>query len=130
MITLKEYEECVKSAMNCIGGDGTAWHVMGTLKDGRELCLVFGYEAGYDEDKSLEQIIQDGKVYTLCSKLAVNIDDLQADYDFDWYMPFATDGSGEVFDTDMAVCKPYSVDWYNEQAKEIINMFDEGKLEV
>ena len=130
MITKKQFLDCVNTAKN--NPDGTVWHVMGKLKDGRELCLVFGYEEGYEDGEDY-QIKQGDETWTLCCKLAVNIDDFQAGYNYDWYMP-SDKKTGDVWDTDMAVCigdgTPSSLDWYNEQAKAIIKAFDRGELEV
>ena len=107
--------------------DGTSWLGMGKLNDGLELCLVFGWDTGYDEGEAYQMRIGN-TLYTLCSKLAVNIDDLQADFDVDWYMPYAEDG--EVYDTCMAVAEPFNYEWYKEQAKTIIEKLNNNELEV
>ena len=127
MITKKQFLDCVNTAKD--NPDGVVWHVMGRLKDGRELCLVFGYEEGYEDGEDY-QIKEGDETWTLCCKLAVNIDDLQAGYDYDWYMP-SDKKTGGIWNTDMAVCKEATdVDWYNEEAKAIIEAFDKGELEV
>lgn len=111
--------------------DGVAWIVMGKIPDGRELCLVFGWGEGYDPDDDMIQKTVDhggSYTYTLCSKLAVNIDDLQCDYDVDWYMP--SDKTGEIWDTDTAVSKDLDLDWYVKESKEIIKAFERGDLQV
>lgn len=107
--------------------EGCTWVDMETLKDGRKLALVMGYQTGYDEGEEF-QIKENGTVWTLCAKLAVNIDDLQCDYDVDWYMPYAKDG--DVYDTEMAVTSKTDLDWYREQAKIIAKQLNEGTLEV
>lgn len=111
--------------------DGVAWIVMGKIPDGRELCLVFGWDEGYDPDDDMIQKTVDhggSYTYTLCSKLAVNIDDLQCDYDTDWYMP--SDKTGEIWDTNTAVSKDLDLDWYVKESREIIKAFEQGDLQV
>lgn len=125
-ITKEDYNKLVETAL--AHKDGVAWHTMGTLEDGRDLCLVMGYEEGYDRGEKYQDEIE-GTIWTLCQKLAVNIDDLQCDYGMDWYMPWDKK-SGDVWDTDMAVSDDSDVDWYNDQAKEIIKGLEDGTLEV
>lgn len=107
--------------------DGCTWVDMETLEDGRKLALVMGYQTGYDEGEEF-QIKENGTVWALCAKLAVNIDDLQCDYGLDWYMPYNKDG--DVYDTEMAVTSKTDLDWYKEQAKIIAKQLNEGTLEV
>lgn len=125
-ITKEEYNKMVERAKDLY--DGVVWHDMGTLKDGRTLCLVMGYLNGYDKGERY-QVEADNTVYTLCQKLAFNIDDLQSSYEMDWYMPWDKK-SGDIWDTDMAVDDDSDVDWYNDQAKEIIKELNKGTLEV
>lgn len=54
--------------------NGCTWVDMETLEDGRKLSLVMGYQKGYDEGEEF-QTKDNGTVWTLCAKLAVNIDD-------------------------------------------------------
>ena len=113
-------------------GDGVAWISMGEIPDGRELCLVFGWGEGYDREKDLIQEKEGNALYTICSKLAVNIDDLQCDYGMDWYMP-SDKKTGEIWDTDTAVnkdLKHLDLDWYVKESKEIIKAFERGELQV
>lgn len=63
------------------------------------------------------------------SPLAVNIDDLQCDYGFDWHEPCVKE-TGDIWITDQAVTKDDDVDWVNEEAKEIKEAFERGELEV
>lgn len=125
-INKKEYNELVEMAKNNL--DGTSWHVMGKLKDGRELCLVMGYGGDYEKGEKY-QVIKNGIVYTLCQKLAVNIDDLQCDYDMDWYMPSYKD-DGEVWYTETSVKSDKDVDYYNKEAEAIIKSFEKDELEI
>ena len=59
------------------------------------LAIVIGWEDGYDKEEDLIQQVVGKDVYTLCGKVAYNCDDLQCDYDIDWYMPW--DKSGDVY---------------------------------
>lgn len=126
MVSVKEIEDKIKWVRD---NDGVAWVKMGTLPDGRDLCLVFGWEDGYEFGDCEYQKRDGDTVWTLCSKLAVNIDDLQCDYNFDWYMP-SWKSDGEVCYTDMAVCKKFDLDYYIGESKAIIKGFEKGELEV
>lgn len=55
------------------------------------------------------------KSYTLMGKLAYNCDDLQCDYDYDWYM--FTDKDGNVFDSENYV---YPTEQNYKEWKELI----------
>lgn len=109
-ITKEQYFALVKKAKE--NKDATVWHVMEKLKDGRELCLVIGQYCD-----------------RLCQKLAVNIDDLQCDYDMDWYMPWSKEDY-DVIDTQMVVTNSDESNWYNERAKMLKNWLNEGLCEV
>lgn len=108
--------------------DGVAWFNMGELDDGRELALVIGWGEGYEKEDGLIQKESCGTLYTICSKLAVNIDDLQCDYDMDWYMP--SDKDGNIWDTDTAVSKDYDLNWYIDESKEMLEAFKKGEIKV
>lgn len=124
MITKEMFENAVKAFEDDDAVNGTVYYPVRHLKDGRYLCLVFGWVDGYQDGN--EDYQRDG--YTLCCKLAINIDDLQCDYDTDWYMPW--DSKGDVYDTDMALTKGFDdVDWYNKQADIITEMLNTNKLE-
>lgn len=125
MVSIKEIEDKIKWVRD---NDGVAWVKMGTLPDGRDLCLVFGWEDGYEFGDCEYQKRDGDTVWTLCSKLAVNIDDLQCDYDIDWYMPYYE--NGEVYFTDMAVRKDFNLDYYLGESKAIIEAFKKKELEV
>lgn len=43
--------------------------------------------------------------FTLFGKVAYNCDDLQCDYDWDWYMPYTDDG--DVYDSEFIACEGY-----------------------
>jgi hypothetical protein len=101
------------------------------LNDGRDLCIVLGwttdYEKGYLPSSRYEKEV-DGFLYTLCGKLAVNIDDLQCDYDIDWYQPY--DDKGEVFDTEIVIGGESDYEWFVKQAKDIAGLMNKGVLKV
>ena len=123
MITESMFLDAIKAFEKDDTANGVIYNPIKRLDDGRYLCLVFGWGEGYDKDDTLIQ--RDG--YTLCAKLAINIDDLQCDYDIDWYMPY--DDKGNVWDTDMSV-DPHSWDWYDDQAKQIIEAYNKGEISV
>ena len=124
MPTYKDFKEAV---INARRGEGVYWLKMGETEDGTDLCLVIGWGEGYELDLDLIQDTSGGNVYTLCAKLAINVDDLQCDYGVDWYMPY--ERGGEVYDTDMAVKgTELEWEWYVEEAKTIIDLYNKGTL--
>lgn len=128
---ISDYEKTLARAV-ASDIDTVNWLVVGKLADGRELCLVFGWVEDYEPDENLyQQTLEHGGqfTYTLCAKLAVNVDDLQCDYDIDWLQPYRKDG--EVWDTETAITKgEYDFDWYKAEAKAIIEAIDKGDFEV
>ena len=124
MITSKMFKDAIKAFDDDNDINGVVYYPVKRLDDGRDLCIVFGYVDGYTDGD--EDYQRDG--YTLCCKLAINIDDLQCDYDIDWWMPWDKDGN--IYDTDMALTKDYDdVSWYNQQAEIIAKMLNAGELE-
>lgn len=125
-ISRKEFDKTL-AEMTADKNSGT-WHcVLEVLENGQELCLVVGWETGYDKGEKFQQEV-DGEIYTLCGKIAVNVDDLQCDYNFDWYMPYSEDG--DVYDTDMALNGSEDLDFFEGEAKVIAEMMNKGELKV
>ena len=119
-----DFTSAINTLLSEDGVNGVIYQPISTLDDGRDLCIVFGWCEGYADGN--EDYQRDG--YTLCAKLAINIDDLQCDYDIDWYMPW--DDEGNVYDTDMALSKDFDdADWYNQQAEVITKALNAGQLE-
>ena len=116
----KFIEEAVNDLKN--GGEGTWNKRLGYTKNDTELYLVIGLVSGKQFDsEDLEGYSTDntGK-YVVSGKIAVNSDDLQSDYDWDWTMPYNED-SGDVWDTD----SPFSANPdYTQEAKDFINEFN------
>lgn len=109
--------------------DGTVYQEVGTTDNGEKLYLVFGYQAGYDKGEAY-QVEENDTVYTLCAKLAFNVDSLQCDYDGDWYMPY--NDNGDVYDTDSAITKDFEglAEYYNQESENIIAMMNDGKITI
>ena len=128
MITLKDYEKGISDMRNAYV-DGVVHFDLGKTDDGKTIALVLGYEDGYNDGEDY-QIKMGDTTLTLCGKIAINIDDLQCDYDFDWYMPWNKDG--DVFDTSMALSKDHTEDleWFLSQAEEMINLLQKGVLTI
>lgn len=124
-ITEKDIREKVEWVRK---NDGVAWFRMGQLEDGRELALVIGWGEGYEKNECDIQEQVGDTLYTICSKLAVNIDDLQCDYSWDWYMPW--DKDGEIWDTETTVPNDYKIplDWYIEESKAMLKAFKKGEI--
>ena len=66
----------------------------------------------------------------MCGKVAVNIDDLQCDYDFDWYMPWSEDG--DVYDTETSIGKSAgrTYDYLLNEAKFVLSELENSNLTV
>ena len=126
-LTKKTIQNCIDFVWN--NKDGTSYIEMGELPDGRKLCLVFGWDSDYDKGDCAYQDIIGDTVYTICSKLAVNIDDLQCDFDIDWYMP-CDKKTNEVWYTMMAVPKNFNCEYYEKQTKAMLEAFNKGEIEV
>ena len=90
-MTLDEFKNGIDWLMS--NPDGCVNFKVGKTPEGRDVAIVLGFVDGYDEDADEYQIILNEKLLTMCGKVAVNIDDLQFDYDFDWYMPWFKDGA-------------------------------------
>lgn len=108
--------------------DGTSFIKVATLPDGRDLCLVFGQRSDYDKGEDYQENVE-GTIYTLCCKLAVNIDDLQCDYEMDWYMP-SDKRTGEIWDTENPVSDNDDYDACYREAIEILKAFERGELKI
>lgn len=124
--------DIIKNAIDLMergNGDGTVYYKVDTLNDGRGLYLVIGYQEGYEKGEKYQKVIGD-TIITMCAKIAVNIDDLQSDYDYDWYMPSTREG--DVYDTDMAIGGDLEnlVKYYNQEAKTISDGMNDGTLSI
>lgn len=107
--------------------EGVGWVEMGDLPDGRKLCFVVGWGEGYEKgDGEIQKEVCD-RIFTVCGKLAVNVSDLQCDYDMDWYMP--SNKNGDVYDTDEAYDEE-NLSWWESEAEKIIELFKNGELQV
>lgn len=124
-----KYIRAVEYAME---HDGCSWLEMGTTKDGTAICLVVGWEDGYDKEDGLFQKQEGDTLYTLCMKLAYNCDDLQCDYDADWYMPYGEDG--DIVDTSTAITTTGAwrdeFDWWEQEASDLIKLINNGELKA
>lgn len=127
MITLKDYEKAINIMRDMDAG--TYYFELGKTDDGKAIALVLGYELGYNDGEDYQVKCGD-KTYTLCGKIAVNIDDLQCDYNIDWFMPWNEDG--DVYNTSMALSKNHAEDltWFLSQADEVIKLMDEKVLTI
>ena len=97
-----------------------------TRPNSQGFSIVFGWQDGYDKDDTLIQQLDGGKLYTLCCKVAYNCDDLQCDYDYDWYMP--CDKDGNVYDTEMAVATVRDYEWFETELKRVSELYDKGEI--
>ena len=66
------------------------------IEQGYNGCYFQRLGASNFEGKDLYIVIGENAEGEICAKLAYNCDDLQCDYDFDWYMPYDSE-SGEVY---------------------------------
>lgn len=126
MVTKKEFEKDIKKMVR--DKNWGVWsYPLVALDDGRELCLVVGWEEGHDKGEKFQRE-ENGKIYTLCGQVAINIDDLQCDYNMDWYMPCNEDG--DVYDTNVALEGADDLDFFVGEAKVIAEMMNKGELKI
>lgn len=126
MVSRKEFYEMANNMFNQrLEG---VFHVKVGEFDGMEVAIVVGWSDDYDRDEEQEyQYEEKGHVYTLCAKVAVNIDDFQCDYDLDWEMPRSEDGT--VYDTDGSIYGG-TYDWLLKESKDILEALEKGKFKV
>ena len=127
-VSIKQFKNAIDTMLNGYI-DGVSYVPLSKTDDGKTIALVLGYELGYNDGEDY-QVKVGTETYTLCGKIAVNIDDLQCDYDFDWYMPSNKDG--DIYDTSMALSKNHAEDltWFLSQAEEVINLMNKGVLTI
>ena len=124
--TLKEFENGIKEMLKY--PDGCVYFKVGKTPEEKDGAVVLGFVRGYDEGDKY-QIKIDNEVYTLCGKVAVNIDDLQCDYDFDWYMPWG--GDGDVYDTETTIGElEWSYNWLFGEAEYVLAELKDKVLTV
>lgn len=127
-VSIKQFKNAIDTMLNGYI-DGVSYIPLSKTDDGKTIALVLGYELGYNDGEDY-QVKVGNNTYTLCGKIAINIDDLQCDYDYDWYMPSNKDG--DIYDTDMALSKNHAEDltWFLGEAEEMINLMDKGVLTI
>ena len=127
-VSIKQFKNAIDTMLNGYI-DGVSYIPLSKTDDGKTIALVLGYELGYNDGEDY-QVKVGTETYTLCGKIAVNIDDLQCDYDFDWYMPSNKDG--DIYDTSMALSKNHAEDltWFLSQAEEMINLMNKRVLTI
>lgn len=96
--TEHEFNHAIKHMMSH-EPNGTYWFKVGETNDGKTIAIVLGWSYDYEKGETYQQVIGDD-VCTLVGKVAVNTDDLQCDYDWDWDMP---SDNGYICDTDHAL---------------------------
>ena len=127
-VSIKQFKNAIDTMLNGYI-DGVSYVPLSKTDDGKTIALVLGYELGYNDGEDY-QVKVGTETYTLCGKIAINVDDLQCDYDFDWYMPSNKDG--DIYDTSMALSKNHAEDltWFLSQAEEVINLMNKGVLTI
>lgn len=130
-MTLEDYKNLVWMVAQMDAG--TAWHKIGETKDGRTIALVLGWTDGYEESPNYHQKNYSGDVYTLAGKIAYNCDDLQCDFDYDWY-EFTDRDSEELYDDTMAIGVDSTdeewkaeLEYWNKEIKEMLALYEKGQ---
>ena len=132
-VSIKEFKNAIDTMLNGYI-DGVSYIKLGKTSDGKTIAIVIGWQDGYDDGEKwqVKMPVLNGEdlIFTLCAKVAINIDDLQCDYNFDWYMPSTKDG--DIYDTDSALTGDYKRDleWLLSEAKEMINLMKKGVLTI
>ena len=126
-MTLEEFKKSIDWLM--ANPDGCVNFKVGETPEGRDVAIVLGFAGGYDEDANEHQIKVGEELLTMCGKVAVNIDDLQCDYDFDWYMPWSEDG--DVYDTETTIGElEWSYNWLFGEAEYVLAELKDKVLTV
>lgn len=127
-MTLDEFKNGIDWLMS--NPDGCVSFKVGKTPEGKDVAIVLGFVGGYDEDADDYQITVGEELLTMCGKVAVNIDDLQCDYDFDWYMPWSEDG--DVYDTETSIGKSAgrTYDYLLNEAKFVLSELENSNLTV
>lgn len=118
----KWFEDVLKKARAGVYTEGVYY----THPNEQGFSIVLGWQDGYEKDDDLIQQEDGGKIWTLCGKVAYNTDDLQCDYEIDWYMP--SDKNGNIYIAEMAVEKDDDYEWLDRELNAISIMFDHGEL--
>lgn len=106
--------------------DGT-WHCKVGQHNGRDVAIVLGWSCDYADGDAQYQIRQFGKTWSLCGKIAINIDDLQCDFDYDWAMPLTK--FGDVYDSEHAI-DDKSFDYLKDEAEFVMIELKNGNLKI
>lgn len=122
-LSRQQFERAVNGMVNQ-KYDGT-WHCTVGQYNGHDVAIVLGWSCDYDDGDAQYQIRQFGKTWSLCGKVAINVDDLQCDFDYDWLMPQYHDG--DVYDTDHAIDER-SFDYLMKEALTILSLLETGEL--
>lgn len=125
-ITIEDFKKGIEWASK--NPDGCYFFKVGKTEDGKDIALVLGHVEGYEEGEKYQTKSGD-TIFTLCGKVAVNIDDLQCDYNYDWYMPW--DENGDVFDSETAI-NDEELDYlyFMGEIKDVVSMLKSKKLTV
>lgn len=112
-VDINKLSNFIKNAVNGLTkNDESTWYFH--LVDNLYYVIGVVNPENYDkEDLKILALSKDG--WVICGKIAVNIDDMQSDYELDWYMPYEKDG--EVWDTERDF---YKNDDYTKVAQDII----------
>lgn len=118
----KFIEKAVKDLQD--SGTATCFYKLGKSANGTDIYYVIGHDSADNYSVEKYDATDISGKYVVVGKVAVNIDDLQSDYDFDWYMPYEEDG--DVWDTETVLSIE---DGKNGEfrAKEVIDEFNKIK---
>ena len=127
-VSIKEFKDAIDTMLNGYI-DGVSYIKLGKTDDDKTIAIVIGWQDGYNDGEKWQVKCGD-LTFTLCAKVAINIDDLQCDYNFDWYMPSNKDG--DIYDTNIALSGDYRSDlaWLLGEAEEMMKLMDKGVLTI
>lgn len=124
-LTKEQFDRAIDGMVN-LKYDGT-WSYKVGQHNGRDVAIVLGWSCDYAEGGAKYQIKLFGKTWTLCGKIAINIDDLQCDFDCDWAMPLMKDG--DVYDSEHAI-NDKSLDYLTDEAEFVMAELKNGVLKI
>lgn len=133
-VSVKQFKNAINKMLDESYIDGVSYIPLDKTPDGKMVALVIGWQDGYEDGEKwqvkMPMLNGEDLIFTLCAKVAINIDDLQCDYNFDWYMPSNKDG--DIYDTDSALTGDYVEDLSRllSEAEEMIKLMNKGVLTI
>lgn len=124
-LTKEQFDRAIDGMVN-LKYDGTWSHKVGQ-HNGRDVAIVLGWTDDYAQGGAKHQIKLFGKTWSLCGKIAINVGNMQTDFEYDWVMPVMKDG--DVYDTEYPI-DDKSFDYLKDEAELVMTELKNGTLKI